>query len=187
MEKDLNLQTERLLLRRWKESDLVPFSVMNADPEVMRHFPKLLTTDETKALIEKIESRFEQDSLGLWAVELLSSHEFIGFIGLWKPTFDAHFTPCVEIGWRIAREHWGHGYAPEGAQVVLKDAFERIGLDEIVSMTSMPNKNSMRVMEKIGMTYDPLDNFQHPLVEEGHRLKEHVLYRIKKSDWIRGR
>lgn len=183
----MKLQTERLLLRRWKESDLAPFSQMNADPIVMKHFPKKLTPDETKALIEKIENRFEQESLGLWAVELLSNQTFIGFVGLWRPTFDAHFTPCVEIGWRIAKEYWGQGYAPEAARAVLKDGFERIGLDEIVAMTALPNANSMRVMEKIAMTFDPQDNFMHPLVEDGHRLKEHVLYRIKKSDWMQNR
>ncbi|CAN5238923.1 GNAT family N-acetyltransferase [soil metagenome] len=183
----MHLQTERLLLRRWKESDLAPFSEINADPNVMKHFPKMLTPDETKALIEKIENRFELDSLGLWAVELLSNQAFIGFVGLWKPTFDAHFTPCVEIGWRLANRYWGQGYAPEAARAVLEDGFERICLEEIVAMTALLNKNSMRVMEKIGMTLDPQDNFMHPSVEDGHRLKEHVLYRIKKSDWMQSK
>ncbi|MBS1957092.1 MAG: GNAT family N-acetyltransferase [Cyanobacteria bacterium SZAS-4] len=184
MENFVNLQTDRLLLRRWKDSDSPPFSAMNADPVVMRHFPKMLTSDESQALIEKIEKFFEKESFGLWAVELASNQNFIGFVGLWRPTFDAHFTPCVEIGWRLAKEFWGQGYAPEAAKKVLEDGFERIGLDEIVAMTALPNKNSMRVMEKIGMTYDPLDNFMHPSLVDGHHLKEHVLYRIQKSDWI---
>lgn len=179
----MNLQTERLILRRWKESDQAPFAELNADPVVMKHFPKMLTSDETQALIAKIESFFDRESFGLWAVELKSNHTFIGFVGLWRPTFDAHFTPCVEIGWRLAKEFWGQGYAPEAAQLALQEGFSRIGLDEIVAMTALANKNSMRVMEKIGMTFDPSDNFMHPSLEDGHHLKEHVLYRIKKSDW----
>lgn len=177
------LQTERLLLRRWQESDYEPFAALNADPEVMRHFPKTLSPEETRALIQRIENRFEEDSFGLWAVEVTDSGEFIGFVGLWRPTFEAHFTPCVEIGWRLARHSWGNGFAPEAAREVLKYAFDNIGLDEIVAMTAVPNKNSMRVMEKIGMIRDPQDNFKHPFLEDGHPLQEHVLYRISKSEF----
>ena len=180
----MNLQTERLLLRRWKDSDLDAYAAMNADPAVMEHFPKVSTYDETKASMERIENSFEQRSYGLWAVELISSKEFIGFAGLWSPTFEAHFTPCVEIGWRLAHKHWGKGYAPEAARAILKDGFERLGLEEIVAMTAFPNKNSVRVMEKLGMTFDPSDNFIHPVVADDPRLRDHVLYRIKKSDWM---
>ncbi len=179
----MNLQTERLLLRRWQESDFEPFAALNADPEVMRHFPKTLSPEETRALIQRIENRFEEDSFGLWAVEVCDNGEFIGFVGLWRPTFEAHFTPCVEIGWRLARHSWGNGFAPEAAREVLKFAFDNIGLDEIVAMTAVPNKNSMRVMEKIGMIRDPRDNFKHPFLEDGHPLQEHVLYRISKSEF----
>lgn len=183
----MNLQTERLLLRRWKESDLAPFAALNADPEVMMHFPKTLSMQETKEAIERIEKRFEEYSFGLWAVEILRTQEFIGFVGIQRPGFEAHFTPCVEIGWRLAKKFWGYGYAPEAAEVVLKDGFERIGLDEIVAMTALPNRNSMRVMEKLGMTHDKRDNFMHPLLEDGHPLQEHVLYRLDKRDWERNR
>lgn len=173
------LQTERLLLRRWKESDFEPFAALNADSAVMEHFPKTLSAEETRALIERIENRFDDDLFSLWAVEILREEQFIGFVGLWRPTFDAHFTPCVEIGWRLAKSSWGHGYAPEAARAALQFGFEKVGLEEIVAMTATTNKKSMRVMEKIGMTFDPRDNFKHPYLEDGHPLQEHVLYRIK--------
>ncbi|HEY9683293.1 MAG TPA: GNAT family N-acetyltransferase [Oculatellaceae cyanobacterium] len=177
------MQSNRLLLRRWNESDLQPFADLNADPDVMKHFPKTLSKDETRSLIERIEQRFEEDKFGLWAVETINSSEFIGFVGLWRPTFDAHFTPCVEIGWRLAKRFWGNGYAPEAALLALKYGFETVGLDEIIAMTATCNRNSMRVMQKIGMTYNTHDNFKHPLLEDGHPLQEHVLYRIRKDEF----
>jgi RimJ/RimL family protein N-acetyltransferase len=183
----LMLKTSRLILRRWKDSDLQPFAAMNADPIVMEHFPKTSTLEETKSMIERIETRFSENGFGLWAAEIISTQEFIGFVGLQRPTFEAPFMPCVEIGWRLAKQFWGQGYAPEAASGVLQDGFERILLDEIVSMTTTTNLNSMRVMQKIGMKTNPKENFQHPLVEDGHRLQEHVLYRISKEQWSRSR
>ncbi len=178
------LTTHRLTMRRWKDSDLEPFAALNADPIVMKHFPKVSTLEETKGMIERIEARFEKNSFGLWAVELTSTKEFIGFVGLQRPSFDAHFTPCVEIGWRLAKEFWGKGYAPEAARVALKYGFETAGLDQIVSMTTTTNINSITVMKKIGMKTNPDENFPHPLLEDGHPLQLHVLYRLSKNEWL---
>lgn len=180
----LRLETERLILREWKDSDLEPFAAMNADPKVMEYFPKLYNRDETAGMIERIMARYAESGICLWATEEKSSGNFIGFIGLARPTFDEHFTPCVEIGWRLAHSVWGKGYAPEGAREALRDGFERLDLDEIVAMTAFPNLRSMRVMEKINMHRDTKDDFMHPMLEDGHELKPHVLYRLLRSEWL---
>jgi RimJ/RimL family protein N-acetyltransferase len=182
-----SLSTPRLLLRRWRPGDIEVFAAMNADPEVMRHFPSLLTPLETEAVARRIDDFHENNGYGLWAAELLSSRQFIGFIGMIAPRFQAHFTPCVEIGWRLRKEHWGNGYAPEGAREVLRDGFERVGLAQIVSMTTTTNKPSMRVMEKIGMTRNPADDFDHPLITPGHAFCRHVLYRLTAEQWRKER
>jgi len=184
-----HLETDRLILRNWQDEDVEPFAAMNADPDVMQHFPTALTLDETIRLVEKLIAQFAVNNFGLWAVELKSSHEFIGFVGLVVPNFEAHFTPCVEVGWRLAKSHWGNGYAPEGALAVMRDGFERIGLNEIVSMTATTNKKSIRVMEKIGMLRDPADDFDHPRLPVGSVLRRHVLYRQSRARWadIEGR
>lgn len=179
------LTTERLILRHWKEADLEPFAALNADPVVMEHFPKLSTLQETKEMIERIEAAFAKNTFGLWAVELKSTNEFIGFVGLARPNFDAHFTPCVEIGWRLAKEFWGKGYAPEAARESLKYGFEQSGLEEIIAITSTTNVNSMTVMKKIGMKTNPDENFPHPKLEDGHPLQMHVLYRLSKDQWLK--
>ena len=134
----------------------------------------------TKAtvLVARIEAHFDRHGFGLWAVEIPDVAPFAGFIGLSIPGFDAPFTPCVEIGWRLAAEHWGRGYATEGARAVLTFGFETLKLDEIVSITVPDNLRSRRVMERIGMVHDPADHFDHPVLPEGHRLRRHVLYRI---------
>ncbi len=175
------LATERLLLRCWRDEDLEPFANMNADPEVMRHFPAPLTRDESNQLAERIRQGFADNGFGLWAVEVKGGAAFIGFIGLAIPTFDAHFTPCVEVGWRLAADYWGNGFAPEGARAVLEFGFRQ--LDEIVSLTAVQNLPSRRVMEKIGMTHDPSDDFDHPSLPKGHRLERHVLYRVRQDSW----
>jgi len=154
---------------------------MNADIEVMEFFPRLLSREESKSLIDRAERSFEAEGLGLWACEIASTGEFIGFVGLCRPGFESTFTPCVEVGWRLARDHWGKGYATEAAQTVTQDGFERLGLAEILSWTAAINLRSKRVMERIGMVRDPDQDFLHPLIEEGHPLSPHVLYRLSRS------
>jgi RimJ/RimL family protein N-acetyltransferase len=177
----MELQTPRLLLRRWRESDREPFAALNADPRVMEFFPACLTQGESDALVDRIEQRFEESNFGLWAVEVPGVAPFIGFIGLSVPRFEAHFTPCVEIGWRLAFNHWGQGFATEGARAVLKLAFETLQLPEVVSMTAHQNLRSWHVMEKLGMTRTPADDFDHPLLPIGHALTPHILYRVQSA------
>jgi RimJ/RimL family protein N-acetyltransferase len=153
---------------------------MNADPRVMEFFQKPLSREESDAMVGRIRDHFAQRGFGLWAVEVPGVADFIGFVGLVVPRFEAHFTPCVEIGWRLAFEHWGHGYATEGARAALDFGFHQLGLEEIVSMTVPANQRSWHVMEKLGMTRSPEDDFDHPLVPEGHPLRRHVLYRLRK-------
>jgi RimJ/RimL family protein N-acetyltransferase len=172
------LETERLRLRNWQPSDREPFAQINADPRVMEFLPKRLTREESDAMVERIESHFRAKGFGLYAVELRDEGRFIGYVGLHTPTFEAHFTPCVEIGWRLASDSWGRGLATEGALAVVRYAFENIGLDEIVSFTAPANQRSIRVMEKIGMTRDPVEDFEHPNLPVGHSLRHHVLYRL---------
>jgi RimJ/RimL family protein N-acetyltransferase len=173
------LETERLLLRRWKESDREPFAVMNADARVMEFFPGCLTREESDALIDSIESHFDNHGFGLFAAELKTEQKLIGFIGLHVAGFQAHFTPCVEIGWRIAKDYWGKGLATEGSQAVVRWAFDRLKLETLVSFTVPENKASRRLMEKLGMTHDPAEDFDHPKLPPGHRLRRHVLYRLR--------
>ena len=171
------LETQRLILRPWQASDREPFARMNADPRVMEYFPKVLTAEESNAAVDSIEAHFDRKGFGLFAAELRSSGAFIGFTGLWTPSFEAHFTPCVEIGWRLAFEYWGQGLATEGAREALRFGVETLSLPEIVSFTTVTNTRSRRVMEKIGLTHNPADDFDHPALPEGHPLRRHVLYR----------
>ena len=175
------LRTQRLLLRAWRESDRAPYAALNADPAVMEHFPAPLTREESDAHVDRITAGFDARGWGLWAVEVPGEADFIGFIGLAVPQFDAPFMPCVEVGWRLARCAWGRGYAPEGAQSALAFAFGELGLDEVVSFTSVGNAKSRRVMEKIGMTHDPAEDFDHPNVPEGSPVRRHVLYRLSRT------
>jgi RimJ/RimL family protein N-acetyltransferase len=175
----MELHTPRLLLRRWNlATDLEPFAAMNADPRVMEHFPKPLTKEESQALIERCEALFEENGYEFWACERKEDGKFLGFIGLSNPKFEAPFMPCVEIGWRLAHHAWGQGYAPEGALRALQFARER-KIPEVLSFTATTNLKSIRVMEKIGMSRDPGEDFDHPRVPAGHRLARHVLYRIR--------
>lgn len=174
------IHTDRLTLRRWRESDREPFAVMNADPRVMEYFPAVLTRAESDALVDHIESHFADHGFGAFAAELRSTGTFIGFIGLNIPRFEARFTPCVEIGWRLAFGQWGHGLATEGARAVIEYGFGALALREIVSFTAAPNRRSRRVMEKLTMAHDPADDFDHPGLPEGHPLCRHVLYRLRR-------
>jgi RimJ/RimL family protein N-acetyltransferase len=177
------LETDRLVLRGWRAADRAPFAALNADPMVMEHFPSTLSRAESDALVARIESHFARHGFGLWAVEAPGAADFVGFVGLSTPRFEASFTPCVEVGWRLAREHWGRGYAPEAARAALGFGFERAGLDEILSFTVPANAKSRRVMEKIGMRRDPADDFDHPALPAGHPLERHVLYRMSREAW----
>lgn len=173
----MELLTERLRLRRWVPADLAPFAVLNADPAVMAHFPDQLTRAESDAMVERIEAGFEEHGFGLWAVEELCSGTFCGFTGLSVPRFEAPFMPAVEVGWRLARPFWGRGYATEAGRAAI-DLGWSAGLSEIVSFTTAGNVRSRAVMERLGMTYDPADDFDHPRVPDGSPLRGHVLYRL---------
>jgi len=179
------LETERLLLRRWKASDRAPFARINGDPRVMEFLGAPLDREQSDALIDLAEEHFRQHGFGAYAVELRGSGEFIGFVALMIPSFEAHFTPCIEIGWRLAAEAWGRGYATEGASALMDRAFREMGLAELVSFTSATNVRSRRVMHKIGMTHDPADDFDHPRLREGDPLRRHVLYRIKREEMLK--
>jgi RimJ/RimL family protein N-acetyltransferase len=150
---------------------------MNADPQVMRYFPSTLTTEETDALLERVGLHFERHGFGLWAVEDKATGEFAGSIGLAVPSFEADFTPCVEIGWRLSTQFWNRGLATEGAASVLRFAFEILRFEEVVSFTTATNLPSRRVMEKLGMIHDRSADFDHPRIPDGHPLRRHVLYR----------
>jgi RimJ/RimL family protein N-acetyltransferase len=173
-------KTDRLILRRWRESDRQPFAVMNADPRVMEFFPRLWSPDESNLLVDRIEAHIEQYGFGFCAAELIASGSFIGFVGLAVPRFDASFTPCVEIGWRLAHEHWGTGLATEGARAMVARAFDVHDLHEIVAYTAPTNMRSRRVMEKLGMTHDPADDFDHPGIAPEHPLRHQALYRLRR-------
>lgn len=177
------LKTKRLILRPWREEDLESFAQLNADPRVMEYFPSVLSRQESNDLAQRISTKLEKQNWGLWAVSVPDIADFIGFIGLAVPSFEAHFTPAVEIGWRLAFDHWGKGYATEGAKAALKYGFETLNLDEIVSFTAVQNMRSRRIMEKIGMHHDSKDDFDHPKLPEGHSLSKHVLYRLNHSEW----
>lgn len=175
------LRTERLLLRAWRDDDLAPYAALNADAEVMRHFPARLTREESDASAARIRASFAERGFGFWAVEMPGEAAFIGILGLAVPRFEAHFTPCVEIGWRLMPAYHGRGYATEGARASLAFGFTQLGLDEIVAFTVPANGASRRVMEKLGMRYT--EDFDHPHLPAGHPLQRHVLYRLSRADW----
>ena len=180
------LQTERLLLRAFEPDDLDPFASLNSDPRVMEHFPQTLTRIESEQMVSRIECHFRRHGFGLWAAEIVKgarAGEFIGFVGLAVPAFEASFTPCVEVGWRLACRHWGRGYATEGARAALELGFERVGLEEIVSFTVPANRRSWRVMERLGMHRRDADDFDHPNLDPGHPLRRHLLHRLGRREW----
>ena len=179
------LETERLLLRRWQRSDREPFAALNGDEEVMEHFPSVLSRAESDRMIANLEARFERHGYGLWAVKVRATGEMIGFVGLNVPAFEAHFMPAVEVGWRLSKSAWGHGYATEAARASLSYGFSEAGLEEIVAMTTTNNSRSAAVMERLGMSRDPADDFEHPGIERGHPLRRHILYRLSSDEWAR--
>lgn len=178
-----NLETQRLILRSFQMADLDAMAAIDADPKVCEFLPALGTRENTAAGIQRIMDHEHQKGFSLYAVELKTTHEMIGWIGLMTPSFDAHFTPAVEVGWRLASQHWSQGYATEGAKTVLDYAFTTLGLEEVVSFTVKNNLASRCVMKKIGLHHDLRDDFNHPRLS-GHRLEQHVLYRLKRSEYF---
>lgn len=187
-----SLRTDRLRLRRWQPADLAAFATLNADPDVMEHFPAPLTRSQSDAFAARCATHVDEHGWGLWAVEVVAATpaepgRFAGFTGLAVPSWSTPFGPAVEVGWRLARWAWGHGYATEAAQAALAFGFERLDLPEVVSFTAVPNRRSQAVMRRIGMTRDLRDDFDHPAVAPGHHLRRHVLYRLAHQDWLRRR
>jgi len=182
MIKQVAIETQRLLLRRWQKSDLDAFTLMNANPDVMRYFPNALHAEETKSFYDSIQQEFSEYGYGLYAVEEKDNGCFIGFIGFHRAIFDADFCPCIEIGWRLDNQYWNKGYATEGAKACLKHGFENLAFDEVVSFTAVENKPSQRVMQKVGMRFEGY--FDHPKVAVNHPLRSHVLYRINKDNYV---
>ena len=182
----IELDTERLRLRQWRASDLGPFAEMNADPRVMEFFPARLDRQASDALAKRIETKIAERWWGLWAAELRASGEFIGFIGLQPPFAQMPFSPCVEVGWRLALAYWGKGFATEGARAALRFGFEKLGLDEIVSFTVPANVRSRAVMKRLGMQEDKAGAFEHPAIAPGSPLRLHCLYRLRLGRAVEG-
>jgi RimJ/RimL family protein N-acetyltransferase len=178
----IEIRTPRLLLRQWRDADRAPYAAMNVDAEVMRFFPGTQSREVSDRSIDTWHAELEQRGWSNWAVELVASGAFAGFIGLSVPRRALPFMPCVEVGYRLAREHWGRGLATEGARAALDTAFERLGMTDIVSFTALLNVPSQAVMRRIGMI-DAHEDFDHPAVPEGSPLRRHCLYRIDHARW----
>lgn len=179
----IEVRTARLLLRGWRDADRDPFAAMNADPAVAELLGQALDRRASDALVDRIEAHWAREGFGLWAVERLDTGLFIGFTGFARPSFEAHFTPAVEVGWRLAHAAWGHGFATEAGRAALEFGFETLGLAEIVSFTASGNVRSRAVMERLGMHRDPAEDFDHPRIAPGDPLRRHVLYRLGRADW----
>ena len=170
-------------MRQWREEDLLPFAEMNADPRVMEYFPSLMTREQSDELAQRCGALIAERGWGMWALETREEGKFIGFLGLHTPGYPLPFNPCVESGWRLGFESWGKGYASEAAQAALHVGFTALALEEIVSFTTLSNLRSQAVMKRIGMTTHSADNFNHPVFEGEHPLREHCLYRLKRDEW----
>jgi RimJ/RimL family protein N-acetyltransferase len=177
------INTPRLKLRQWQPADFAPFAAMSADPIVMEFFPALLTTDQSNAMADKIQAKIADQGWGFWAIEILETGAFAGFVGLGRPGYPLPFSPCVEVGWRLDKAFWGKGYATEAGNAALEFAFNTLQLDEVVSFTAVLNTRSQAVMQRLGMR-NTGENFDHPMVPEGDRLCEHVLYCINSAQWF---
>lgn len=174
-----SLHSKRLVLRPWRYEDKIPYAHMNDNPLVREHFPSLLSKEESDLEAERLSLHIDATGWGLWAVEIPEIAAFAGFIGLSEVRFSEHFTPAIEVGWRLDPTYWGKGYATEGARLALRYGFEVLELPEIISFTTRANTRSRRVMERLEMTYDPKDDFEHPLLPEGSPQRSHVLYRLR--------
>jgi len=179
------LVTQRLILRPWQEADRAPFRALNGDPEVMEHFPQPLSAERSDAIMDAWQAHVAEHGWGFWAVERTLDGAFIGAVGIATATFPAHFTPAVEIGWRLLKPYWRKGYTLEAARESLRFGFEELRLPEIVAFTLPANLPSRGVMERLGMSRDPADDFEHPSVEAGHPMRHHVLYRLRAAAWRR--
>jgi len=175
------IETQRLRLRQWHDDDLAVYAALNADPHVMEFLGSPLAREDSDRQANKFRDHIGEHGWGLWAVEVLGGADFIGFLGLWSAPKETHFAPAVEIGWRFAHAYWGNGYATEGAKAVCTFAFESLKLAEVVSFTTRANTRSRRVMEKIGMTRNPQDDFDHPRLATNDPLRPHVLYRVRRQ------
>jgi RimJ/RimL family protein N-acetyltransferase len=173
-----------ICLRPWRDEDREPFAAMNSDARVMEFFRSSLNRVQSDAMVDGIQKHFSKHGFGLWAVEVPGIAPFVGFAGLAVPGFSARFTPCVEVGWRLAFAHWGRGYATEAARLALGYGFSALALSEVVSFTSAANHRSRAVMERLGMRRDPTDDFEYPLMLEGHPLRPHVLYRLSSGSYF---
>ena len=180
----VTLFSDRLCLRQWRDEDREAFAAMNSDARVMEFFRNRLSRAESDAMVDGIQKHFSEHGFGLWAIEVPGAARFIGFAGLAVPRLSAHFTPFVEVGWRLAFEHWGHGYATEAARLALGYGFGTVALPEIVSFTSATNHRSRAVMERLGMRRDPADDFDYPPMPKGHPLRRHVLYRLGSGSYF---
>jgi RimJ/RimL family protein N-acetyltransferase len=184
MSATVTLSGDRLRLRPWRDEDREAFATMNADARVMEFFRARLSRAESDAMVDYIQKQFREYGFGLWAIEVPGVAPFIGFAGLAVPSFSAPFTPCVEIGWRLARERWGCGYATEAARLALGYGFGTHAVPEVVSYTSVTNRRSRAVMERLGMRHHPAEDFDHPSILEGHPLRRHVLYRLRSGSYL---
>ncbi|OQW62861.1 MAG: GNAT family N-acetyltransferase [Nitrospira sp. ST-bin5] len=180
MAKLIEFDTERLLLRQWGDADPGPLAALNADPEVMKFYPAPLSRTESDAMANRCRSLIAERGWGLWAAEKKDTHEFIGYVGLHTPASELPFSPCVEVGWRLAAEHWGKGFATEAARGALRIGFESLALLEIVSFTSIGNIRSRAVMERLGMRQTE-EYFEHPAIPAGSPLRKHCLYRLSRG------
>ncbi len=178
----IEFETERLRLRQWIEADRELFARLNADLRVMEFYPNVLDRTASDAMVDRVQALIAERGWGLWAVELKADKQFIGYVGLHVPKADLPFSPCVEIGWRLAFPYWGKGYATEAARGALEVGFERLNLPEIVSFTATINRRSYTLMERLGMTRET-ETFEHPSLLVGHPLREHYLYRLSREEW----